>query len=157
MVNGTGGASDARSTSKAQPAYLPKERVSGIDGFSATAGPIELQDLLPGTYLRAKTAFVKYAARNSAASTSRTEEQDLRKERAKLLNLKMRDRLNAQQQTRLDYVRWNLDQIENTRLGPSLDTLEAAVQQYKALLSEIGTLRPEFDKHARKGRKKSKP
>ena len=152
VVNGTGGPSDAQLASKIQPAHLPDEMVSRIVEFSQTANPVEGQHFLPGASLRAKTEFVKYAARNSAASTSRTEERDLLKERARLLNLKMRGRLNAQQQTRLDYVRWNLDQIENARLGPSLDKLQAAVEQYKALLKEIGTLKGEFDRDARKGR-----
>ncbi len=153
-LNRTGFASDVRATSSTSAAYLSSERVNWTTPFSTTAGPIDPHNSLLGTSSRAKSEFAKYAARASAAKTSPTEEQNLRRERAKLLNHKMREGLSAEQQTRLVYVRWNLDQIENARLGPSLDKLEAAVQQYKALLSEIKDLMADLDKDSRKGRRK---
>lgn len=149
LLNGTGGSSEPVIPSQNSKDYVWSERSRRATKVWATSGAIDSQESDPGDSALAKSEVAKYTARASAASTSKAEESDLRRERAQLLNRQMREGLNSQQQTRLEYVRWNLDQIESARIGPSLDRLELAVNQYKSLLSEIRDIRADLRQGAR--------
>jgi hypothetical protein len=87
----------------------------------------------------------KFAGRMNAAQTSADEERDLLEKRKMLLQAQMQRPLTRPEKARLAYVRWNLDRIEDARIGPHLDKLEAAIFRYENFMAEIASLKRELD------------
>ena len=84
-------------------------------------------------------------SRFNAAQTSREEERKWLTERQTLLQKQMTSELTTAERKRLEYARWNLAKIEDARIGPVLDELEAAVKRYEEFSAEISRLRQDFD------------
>lgn len=103
--------------------------------------------------LDAHAQSLRNAARLNASKISKQEHQSLLNERSQLLKMKYESGLNIRQITRLEYVRWSLDRIEDAKYGANLDTLESAVYKYREALSELQALRGSLEGHLPKPRK----
>jgi len=57
-----------------------------------------------------------------------------------LVRQKAAQDLSRSEQLRLNYVRWQLDRIDDALYGESLDLWENAVEQYEQFASDIGHL-----------------
>lgn len=98
-----------------------------------------------GLPIDAHAQSLRNAARLNASKISRQEHLSLLAEREELLKAKYERGLSIREITRLEYVRWSLDRIEDAKHGASLDTLEAAVYKYREALSELQALRASLD------------
>lgn len=85
-------------------------------------------------------ATSRIAGRINAANISQEEIDNFLAERQKLLDKQFAGSITRQDQIRLEYVRWNLDRIEDARFGQSLDRLEAYVSQYERIFDQIEQL-----------------
>ena len=83
---------------------------------------------------------VRLAARLNATRITEKEHSSLIQERANLLNKRFSDGLTKGEETRLEYVRWSLDRIEDAKHGSALDSLEGAVMRYQEALKELQDL-----------------
>ena len=79
----------------------------------------------------------RMAGRMNAAQVSEAEIADLLRKRQDLLDRKFSGTFGRSDEIRLEYVRWNLDRIDDSRHGAALDQLEAAVLHYEQLRRDI--------------------
>lgn len=82
----------------------------------------------------------KLAGRMNAASISETEHQRLLDERQQLLDKFFDRSITKREQTRLEYVRWSLDRIEDAKYGSVLDILDDAVSMYENFSADVKDL-----------------
>ena len=89
------------------------------------------------------------AARLNAATISDTERDEWLTERQLLLDRKFDGTMTRADEVRLEYVRWQLDRIEDAKHGESLDMLESIVLQYEQFKSDLEELQSKLTKHKR--------
>lgn len=94
--------------------------------------------------LRARAA--RDAGRKNASATSDAEFHSLMQERQSLVQRSMDSGLSAAERTRLTYVRWQIDRIEDARYGFGLDLLEQQIRNYEELGYQIQCLREDIEK-----------
>lgn len=82
----------------------------------------------------------KRAGRVNAASISEKDLQDLLDERQRLLDRFFNETITRKETIRLEYVRWQLDLIEDARHGAAMDMLETLVSEYERFSSDIEKL-----------------
>lgn len=87
----------------------------------------------------------KFAGRLNAAAVSEDELEDLLAERKGLIAKKMNGTATQRELNRLEYVRWNLDRIEDAKHGLALDLLEAHVEQYESFSDRLERLIEKLD------------
>jgi hypothetical protein len=97
------------------------------------------------------TVLTTFAGRLNAGKTSPAEIESWFREHAALTMKEMEETLDPADIARLDYVRWNLNRIEDARVGPHIDKLEVAIDHYEGFLTEIRQFLGELDRVA--GRK----
>jgi hypothetical protein len=88
----------------------------------------------------------KLAGRLNAARVSEREHRELFDERKQLLLKKFAGDITPRELSRLEYVRWSLDRIEDAKHGYELDELEAQVTKFEQFVSEIRHLEHELQK-----------
>ena len=93
------------------------------------------------------------AGRLNAANISDREFDHLLLERQLLLDKKFNETITRSEMIRLEYVRWQLDRIEDARHGETLDALEVLVNQYERFRDDIEALQEELTKKLRGKRK----
>lgn len=120
-------------------------RLSNENIKSASAGSCSVTALQTPFMPGRDPESARQAARSNAAQTSVEEERAWLTERQILLKKQMVSGLDKAEKRRLEYIRWNLARIEDARIGPKLDQLEAAVKRYEDFLVEISRLRQDID------------
>jgi hypothetical protein len=80
------------------------------------------------------------AGRLNAANISEDEYHSLLRERQSLLDKKFEGTIKRKESNRLQYVRWSLARIEDSRSGPALDVLESLVTQYEQFHRDVESL-----------------
>jgi len=96
------------------------------------------------------------AGRINAASVSDQECQTLLRERQDLLDKNFDDTITRKEKIRLEYIRWSLDRIEDSKFGQTLDMLENSVSKYEQFLSDVRKLENQLKQHLKKSRSKKK-
>ena len=86
----------------------------------------------------------KLAGRLNASAISPEEHHALLNERQMLLDKKLGGAITKRESNRLEYVRWNLDRIEDARHGVSLDILETEVLRYEQFEESLANLRDQL-------------
>jgi hypothetical protein len=89
----------------------------------------------------------RLAGRMNAASVSEAEHRALLRERQELLNKRFDNTITRKESNRLEYVRWSLDRIEDARHGGELDYLEAHIESYERLVTQIRSLERQLQHH----------
>jgi hypothetical protein len=95
----------------------------------------------------------KRAGRVNAASVPDNEVRDLLDERQRLLERFFDGTLTRREEIRLQYVRWNLDRIEDARFGVDLDAIEGYVIEYERLRDQVEKLSEELGKNQKGARR----
>jgi hypothetical protein len=85
------------------------------------------------------------AARQLAALVTDAEFEALLKERQELISKKLDGSLTRRENTRLDYVHWSLDRIEDAKYGDTLDGLEDHISRYENFLAELDDFKARLD------------
>ncbi|NQV46324.1 MAG: hypothetical protein HQ504_00930 [Rhodospirillaceae bacterium] len=98
----------------------------------------------------------RMAGRINAASVSDQECQTLLRERQDLLDKNFDDTITRKEKIRLEYIRWSLDRIEDSKFGQTLDMLENSVSKYEQFLSDVRKLENQLKQHLKKSRSKKK-
>jgi hypothetical protein len=111
---------------------------SNTRGASGEVSPVGRSFQTEDLFLAASARRV---GRLSAATISRSEEEELHEERQRLLDRKFAGTLTRSEANRLSYVRWSLDRIEDARIGPVLDEIETKLLQYEKLARDIASLK----------------
>lgn len=93
----------------------------------------------------AAVATAKAAGRIAATRISVAEHERLLKERQRLLDKKFNGEITKAEDNRLAYIRWSLDRIEDAKYGAALDVLEAEVNAYEVLKTELGKFYQQLD------------
>ncbi|MCW5575707.1 MAG: hypothetical protein KIT13_06385 [Burkholderiales bacterium] len=86
------------------------------------------------------------AARLNASKISDEEYQAWRKERQELVKKEVAGTLTRREETRLSYVRWSLDRIEDARHGEDLDRLEERISRYESFLNKLDNFRESLER-----------
>jgi hypothetical protein len=118
------GLSTLASQTSAEPMHSPDETV-----WKPVAGEVR-----PA---RSMAAELRDAQRGLALQVLAPNREALLGERVGLLGLKRNGQLSADDARRLEYVRWQLHQIEEAETGPSLDSLEKLADLHEQLASTI--------------------
>jgi hypothetical protein len=105
--------------------------------------------VLPSGGLTQNAALAKAAGRVTASVTTEVERQSWLAERAQLLDLKFSGKATVSDLKRLQYVRWNLDLIDDARYGADLDVLESKVVVYERTLEKVTALAAQLERLAR--------
>lgn len=92
-----------------------------------------------------KASTTRLAGLMNAAAVSEAEYKRLLASRESLLRKSFVEDLTQSEKSRLGYIEWTLDRIEEGRQGESLDRLEAALSKYEKLGEELTKLRNRFD------------
>jgi hypothetical protein len=79
----------------------------------------------------------RQAGRANASLVSQEEHQALLDERQQLLDLLFSETISTSQKRRLEFVRWNLDRIEDAQTGKYLDQLELLVNMREGFGRDI--------------------
>jgi hypothetical protein len=90
--------------------------------------------------------MAQIAGRLNASRATDQEYADLLEERQALVEKELAGTLTQRQGTRLTYVRWSLDRIEDARYGASFDELEARVAELEKFSEEVAKLHDDFQK-----------
>jgi hypothetical protein len=90
------------------------------------------------------------AGRLNAAAVPDEEVDALQEERQALLDKQFEETITPKERSRLTYVQWSLDRIEDARHGRTLDALERRVQTLERFGEDIDRLRDELNKIARR-------
>jgi hypothetical protein len=93
------------------------------------------------------------AGRLNAASISDNEIELLLGERERLLDKQFNESITHSEKIRLQYVRWQLDRIEDAREGETLDALENWITQYERFKEDLETLQRDLSRHKKGSRK----
>lgn len=93
-------------------------------------------------------ALTKFAARWNARKTPAAEIERWFREHAALSLKEVEGTLTEEEALHLNYVRWNLNRIEDARVGPQLDKLEEAIDRYEGFLAEIRGFTADLDRRA---------
>ena len=96
----------------------------------------------------------KLTARMNASAVPDTERTALLAERAALLDKKFANTMTRDESSRLDYVRWSLDRIDDARHGEGLDKLETKIGEIKKLSDELQGLFSKLEGAAHPPRRK---
>ena len=107
----------SRATGSAPP---PERRISQFEESSETAKQV-----------------ARLTARMNASAATETERAALLAERASLLDKKFANTMTREESSRLDYVRWSLDRIDDAKHGEALDNLETKIGEIKKLSDEL--------------------
>jgi hypothetical protein len=86
----------------------------------------------------------KLAGRLNANAIPLEEQIALLEERQTLLDKKLAGDITRKEANRLEYVRWNLDRIEDAKHGVSLDILETEVLRYEEFEANLANLREQL-------------
>lgn len=73
----------------------------------------------------------RLAGRLNASQITPEEHEAYLRERQTLLDKKFAGDVTRKELNRLEYVRWNLDRIEDAKYGETLDILETAISRYE--------------------------
>ena len=131
----------------------PIDAPTWAQGTSAQSA--SLQGEMRTDPLRAEAAqqATRRAARLNASKVSDQEIADLLAERQKLLDKHFAGTLTKSERTRLEYVRWSLDRIDDAKHGAALDVLESHVTRFEELSDQLDTLREQLARAALNSRR----
>jgi len=87
------------------------------------------------------------AGRLNASSISQNECDALLRERQILLDKKFNETITRAETIRLEYVRWQLDRIEDAKHGEAMDALENWVSQYERFQVEVERLEKQLSEN----------
>lgn len=90
----------------------------------------------------------KLAGRLNASAIRPEERQALLEERQSLLDKKLAGQITKKEVNRLEYVRWNLDRIEDAKYGSGLDILETEVTKYEEFGANLAALQEQLTQAA---------
>jgi hypothetical protein len=124
----------SRPTASAPP---PERRISQFEESSETAKQV-----------------AKLTARMNASAVTDAEREALLAERASLLDKKFATTMTREESSRLDYVRWSLDRIDDAKHGEALDKLETKIGEIKKLSDELQGLFSKLEGAAHPPRRK---
>jgi hypothetical protein len=82
----------------------------------------------------------RIAGRRNAQLVSETEHNALLLERQLLLDKHFAGTITKRERNRLEYVRWQLDRIEDAVYGDATDFLEGAIEKYERLSKDMRDL-----------------
>ncbi|WP_342726763.1 hypothetical protein AAFG07_07915 [Bradyrhizobium sp. B097] len=82
----------------------------------------------------------RIAGRRNAARISESDHDALLIERQVLLNKHFAGEITKKEHNRLEYVRWQLDRIEDALYGDAADFLEGAIERYERLSKDMKDL-----------------
>jgi len=132
------------------PATSPAKTV---EPSSSTAGTVAFPDFGPqSSSINAATA--RLAGRINASNVSEHEIKALLEERQKLVAKMFETPLDRVERARLQYLRWNLDRIEDAKHGWYLDKLEAAISTYEDFAEKLGKFNQKLENSTPRRRKK---
>jgi hypothetical protein len=94
---------------------------------------------------------IKSESRSNARRTSAEEEETWQAERRALLDKKYESGLSVKEVRRLRYVEWILNKIEEARVGPALDRLEAATERFEEFRDYIKQVIGELNRATSRG------
>ena len=86
----------------------------------------------------------RLAARMNASAVSDEETKSLLDERQRLLDKHFAGTITKKEKNRLEYVRWNLDRIEDAKNGGWLDKLDARVVELHKLAEHLERLKAQL-------------
>lgn len=89
-------------------------------------------------------AGAREAGRINASGISDDEHRRLLAERQSLLDKKFAGTMERRDETRLAYVRWSLDRIEDAKHGSHFDRLEEVVLRYERFLADLEDLKSQI-------------
>ena len=120
---------------------------ASVQGTSALGSSVQSNDADP---LRSEAAqqATKRAARLNASKASEEEVASLLAERQGLLDKYFAGTITKGESTRLEYVRWSLDRIEDAKHGAALDMLESHVARFEELAGQLDALREQLGRAA---------
>jgi hypothetical protein len=120
---------------------------ASVQGTSALSSSVQGNDADPLSSEAAQQA-TRRAARLNASKASDEEVASLLAERQQLLDKYFAGTITKGESTRLEYVRWSLDRIEDARHGAALDTLESHVARFEDLAEQLDALREQLGRAA---------
>lgn len=114
--------------------------------FPATVGSeMSTQTIGVPVRLQGMSHDRQVAVRRAILKVSDAEEQGWHSERQALLEKHFASGLSGTEEKRLRYVTWHLHQIDEARLGPSLDRLEVVADRFEQFKVGITNLLNELD------------
>jgi hypothetical protein len=94
----------------------------------------------------------RIAGRRNAARISDSDHNALLTERQLLLDKLLASDITRKERNRLEYVRWQLDRIEDAQHGDATDVLEGAIERYERLSRDMQDLTTQLTGLAKKKR-----
>ncbi len=94
----------------------------------------------------------RIAGRRNALLVTEAEHDALLLERQMLLNKHFAAEITRKESNKLEYVRWQLDRIEDAHYGDATDFLEGAIERYERLSTDMQDLTAQLSK-AMKGKR----
>lgn len=125
----------------------PGRARASVQGTSALGSSVQGNDTDPLSSEAAQQA-TRRAARLNASKVSDEEIASLLAERQVLLDKHFDGTITRGERTRLEYVRWSLDRIEDAKHGAALDTLESHVERIEELAEQLDALRDQLGRAA---------
>jgi hypothetical protein len=117
---------------------------------ASSANPSAFQ--LPNFDYGEAAAAARIAGRRNALRTTESEHDSLLLERQVLLNKHFSGEISRKERNRLEYVRWQLDRIEDAHYGDATDFLEGAIERYERLSKDMKDLTNQLSKAAKEKR-----
>jgi hypothetical protein len=122
----------------------PSEAITPQSADAEISTSLTLRAPSVHTYGSAYAATSRMLARLNTTTVKEEEKRYLLRERRNLLDKKYAGSMTPEDENRLEYIRWSLDQIQDATDGRSLDALENVVHAYERFLSEMGDFRTEL-------------
>lgn len=148
---------DSGQESVAQPTTFQSSNAgsASVNESSVTSFPFKLPSF--GVLGEVYAVESRRAGRLNAANISEEEQTRLLKQREELLTKKFSGNISKAELNTLEYVRWSLDRIDDSKYGETLDRLEALVEGYEKynahIESVLDELRREIAKKSQKVRR----
>jgi hypothetical protein len=120
--------------------------VGGIESTGSVSAP-RLQ--LPNFDYGEAAAAARIAGRRNASLITESEHDSLLLERQVLLDKHFAGQMTNKERNRLEYVRWQLDRIEDSLHGDATDVLESAVERYERLSKDMKDLTAQLSEAAK--------
>jgi signal transduction histidine kinase len=91
----------------------------------------------------------RIAGRRNAAQITESEHDSLLLERQVLLNKVFAREISSRERNRLEYIRWQLDRIEDSLHGDATDFLEGAIERLERLSKDMNDLTSQLSEVAK--------
>jgi hypothetical protein len=111
---------------------------------------------LSGPDASAYTHTSRLIARLNTTMIKPEEERDLLEERRALLDKKLNETMTRSDENRLEYIRWSLDRIEDSRSGAALEALQASASGLEHFFSDMSGFMSQLNRASNKRRRSKK-